>query len=66
MLMVYVNRKFKIPTLQNGKAYLTTHRACYVDDLEPRRSPVAIELKSVDGYEFCVSEETALTLSELR
>ncbi len=66
MLIVYVNRKFKIPSLQNGKAYLTTHRACYVDDLEPRRSPVAIELKSVDGYEFCVSEGIALALIEFR
>ncbi|KAF6234553.1 hypothetical protein HO173_007178 [Letharia columbiana] len=44
--------KYKIPGLQNGHAYLTTHRACYVDNLEPRKSSKAVELKSVDRYEF--------------
>ncbi|KAL9136625.1 MAG: hypothetical protein Q9175_002157, partial [Cornicularia normoerica] len=44
--------KYKIPSLQNGHAYLTTHRACYVDNLEPRKSSIAVELKSVDRYEF--------------
>ena len=63
--MVHANRKYKIPSLQNGKAYLTTHRACYVDDLEPRRNPTAIELKSVDGYDFYVRVWTALALSNV-
>lgn len=44
--------KYKIPGLQNGHAYLTTHRACYVDNTEPRKSSVAVELKNVDRYEF--------------
>ncbi|MCJ1429555.1 hypothetical protein MMC29_007470, partial [Sticta canariensis] len=44
--------KFKIPNLQNGHAYLTSHRICYVDNLEPRKSSIAIELKSIDKYEF--------------
>ena len=51
--MVY--SKYKVPNLQNGHAYLTTHRACYVDNEEPRKSSVAVELKSVDKYEFYVS-----------
>lgn len=53
-----LNRKYKIPGLQNGHAYLTTHRACYVDNLEPRKSSIAVELKNVDRYEFYVSTET--------
>ena len=54
---VRTSRKYKIPNLQNGHAYLTTHRACYVDKLEPRKSSIAIELKSVDKYEFYVRME---------
>ncbi|KAL9635264.1 MAG: hypothetical protein Q9164_003576 [Protoblastenia rupestris] len=44
--------KYKIPDLQNGHAYLTTHRVCYVDNAEPRQNSVAIELKNVERYEF--------------
>ncbi|MCJ1469404.1 hypothetical protein MMC07_008037 [Pseudocyphellaria aurata] len=44
--------KFKIPNLQNGHAYLTSHRICYVDNLEPRKSSRAIDLKSIEKYEF--------------
>ncbi|KAL8656837.1 MAG: hypothetical protein Q9226_002530 [Calogaya cf. arnoldii] len=44
--------KFKIPAFQNGHAYLTSHRACYVDNVEPRKSSVAINLKEVERYEF--------------
>jgi ESCRT-II complex subunit VPS36 len=47
-------RKYKIPQYQNGHAYLTTHRACYVDDEDPRRNAVAVDLKDVDGTEFYV------------
>ncbi|KAL9103162.1 MAG: hypothetical protein Q9163_001767 [Psora crenata] len=43
---------YKIPDLQNGHAYLTTHRFCYVDNSDPRKKSVAIELKSVERYEF--------------
>ena len=52
-----LSRKYKVPGLQDGHAYLTTHRACYVDNVEPRKNSVAVELKSVDRYEFYVSEE---------
>lgn len=44
--------KFKIPHYQNGYAYLTTHRVCYVDNDEPRRYSVAIDLKEIDRTEF--------------
>ncbi|CAL8580980.1 Vacuolar protein-sorting-associated protein 36 [Xanthoria parietina] len=44
--------KFKIPAFQNGHAYLTSHRACYVDNVEPRKSSVAINLKDVERFEF--------------
>ena len=40
--------------MQNGHAYLTSHRACYVDNVEPRKHSVAVELKSVEKYEFYV------------
>ena len=48
-------RKFKIPAFQNGHAYLTSHRACYVDNVEPRKSSVAINLKDVERFEFYVN-----------
>ena len=57
-LIKRLSRKYKIPGLQNGHAYLTTHRACYVDNLEPRKSSIAVELKSVDRYEFYVRDES--------
>ncbi|KAF2637501.1 Vps36-domain-containing protein [Massarina eburnea CBS 473.64] len=44
--------KFKIPQYQNGQAYLTSHRACYVDHSEPRRNSVAIHLKDVERHDF--------------
>lgn len=44
--------KFKIPQYQNGQAYLTSHRACYVDHSEPRKHSVAIFLKDVEKPEF--------------
>ena len=48
-------RKFKVPDYQNGYAYLTTHRACYVDNAEPRKYSVAVELSDVDRYDLYVS-----------
>lgn len=48
------NRKYKVPFMQDGHAYLTSHRVCYVDNAEPRRHSVAIELKSVEIFEFYV------------
>ncbi|KAF1813277.1 putative vacuolar protein sorting protein [Eremomyces bilateralis CBS 781.70] len=44
--------KYKIPEYQNGHAYLTSHRVCYVDNEEPRKNSVAVELKEVDRAEL--------------
>lgn len=44
--------KFKIPDHQSGQVYLTSHRICYVDNEDPRKHSVAIDLKDVDRYEF--------------
>ncbi|KAF2662360.1 Vps36-domain-containing protein [Lophiostoma macrostomum CBS 122681] len=46
--------KFKIAQYQNGQAYLTSHRVCYVDHDEPRKCSVAINLKHVERSEFYV------------
>lgn len=46
--------KYKIPEYQNGHAYLTSHRACYVDNEDPRTYAVAIDLKDVDKVEHYV------------
>lgn len=48
--------KYKIPQHQNGHAYLTSHRVCYVDNDDPRKHSVAIDLKDVDRYEFYVCD----------
>ncbi|KAF2725914.1 Vps36-domain-containing protein [Polychaeton citri CBS 116435] len=44
--------KEKIPNYQNGHAYLTSHRVCYVDNNEPRKYSVAVDLKEIDRPEF--------------
>ncbi|KAH8690883.1 putative vacuolar protein sorting protein [Talaromyces proteolyticus] len=44
--------KFKIPSYQNGHAYLTSHRICYVATDEPRKYSVSVELKDVDRAEY--------------
>ncbi|KAL9604708.1 MAG: hypothetical protein Q9179_001775 [Wetmoreana sp. 5 TL-2023] len=44
--------KFKIPAFQNGHAYLTSHRACYVDNAEPRKNSIAVDLKAVERYDL--------------
>jgi len=44
--------KFKIANYQNGHAYLTSHRVCYVDNNEPRKYSVAVDLKEIDRTEF--------------
>jgi ESCRT-II complex subunit VPS36 len=43
--------KCKIPNYQNGQAYLTSHRVCYVDNEEPRKYSVAVDLKQIDRTE---------------
>ena len=47
-------RKYKIPDHQNGQVYLTSHRICYVDNKEPRKNSIAIDLKDVDKTDFYV------------
>ncbi|KAF2152087.1 putative vacuolar protein sorting protein [Myriangium duriaei CBS 260.36] len=42
----------KIEGHQNGHAYLTSHRICYVDNDEPRQRSVAIDLKAVDYPDY--------------
>ena len=44
--------KYKIASCQKGHAYLTSHRACYVDDEDPRANSLAVDLKDVDRHEF--------------
>ncbi|EED18293.1 vacuolar protein sorting protein (Vps36), putative [Talaromyces stipitatus ATCC 10500] len=44
--------KYKIPNYQNGHAYLTSHRICYVATENPRQHSVAIDLKDVDRAEY--------------
>ena len=47
--------RYKIEAHQNGHAYLTSHRICYVDNAEPRQYSVAIDLRDVERPEFYVS-----------
>lgn len=47
-------RKYKIPNYQNGHAYLTSHRVCYISADEPRKYSVAIDLKEIDRAEYQV------------
>lgn len=54
--------KAKLADYQNGQAYLTTHRACYVDNDKPRERAVAIHLRDVERHEIYVS----LLLQELQ
>ncbi|EAW13382.1 ESCRT-II subunit protein VPS36 [Aspergillus clavatus NRRL 1] len=44
--------KYKIPNYQNGHAYLTSHRVCYVAVDEPRKYSVALDLKEIDRAEY--------------
>ncbi|PVI06268.1 Vps36-domain-containing protein [Periconia macrospinosa] len=44
--------KLKLPEYQNGQAYLTSHRVCYVDQKEPRQKNLAINLRDVERHEF--------------
>ncbi|KAL9105856.1 MAG: hypothetical protein Q9227_009019 [Pyrenula ochraceoflavens] len=46
--------KFKIPQYQDGHAYLTSQRICYIDDHEPRSHCVAIDLEDVEHFDIQV------------
>ncbi|KAL5335146.1 EAP30/Vps36 family-domain-containing protein [Aspergillus crustosus] len=43
--------KYKVANYQNGHAYLTSHRVCYVAVDEPRKYSVGIDLKDIDRAE---------------
>lgn len=44
--------KFKLQDYQDGHAYLTTHRICYIGNDDARAHALAIELKDVDRTDF--------------
>ncbi|KAL4937648.1 hypothetical protein BDV06DRAFT_69762 [Aspergillus oleicola] len=44
--------KYKVANYQNGHAYLTSHRVCYVAVDEPRKYSVGIDLKEIDRAEY--------------
>lgn len=44
-------RKYKVQNYQNGHAYLTSHRVCYVAAEDSRKYSVAIDLKEIDRVE---------------
>ncbi|KAI9652212.1 MAG: hypothetical protein M1831_007121 [Alyxoria varia] len=44
--------KSKLADYQNGHAYLTSHRACYVDHEQPRNRSVAVNLKDFERCEL--------------
>ncbi|KAJ5108888.1 hypothetical protein N7456_005563 [Penicillium angulare] len=44
--------KYKIPDYQDGHAYLTSHRVCYISAGDPRKHSVAIDLKEIDRAEY--------------
>lgn len=50
-----ISRKYKIPDYQDGHAYLTSHRICYVAADNPRKCSVGIDLKEIDRVEYQVS-----------
>lgn len=56
--------KFKLAEYQNGQAYLTSHRACYIDNEDPRKKAVAVYLKDVDRCELYVWREAQDQITE--
>lgn len=49
-----ISRKYKIPDYQDGHAYLTSHRICYIAVGNPRKRSVGIDLKEIDRVEYQV------------
>ncbi|KAJ5935583.1 hypothetical protein N7466_005130 [Penicillium verhagenii] len=47
--------KYKIPDYQDGHAYLTSHRVCYIATNDPRKYSAAIDLKEIDRAEYQAS-----------
>lgn len=58
-------RKYKIQNYQNGHAYLTSHRVCYVAAEDPRKYSVAIDLKEIDRVESQVRHAYVFLLNLL-
>lgn len=54
LIDICASSKYKIPHYQDGHAYLTSHRVCYVAVEEPRKHSVAIDLKDIDRAEYQV------------
>lgn len=50
------NSKYKVSNYQNGHAYLTSHRICYVAADEPRKYSVGIDLKDIDRADYQVRD----------
>lgn len=50
----------KVPSYQNGQIYLTSHRACYIDNDQPRSKAVAILLKDVERCDLYVCRCTKI------
>ncbi|EWC44133.1 hypothetical protein DRE_07190 [Drechslerella stenobrocha 248] len=44
--------RYKVPNHQNGSAYLTTHRICFVNNDESRKYSAALDLKDVERYDL--------------
>jgi ESCRT-II complex subunit VPS36 len=47
-------RKYKIPNYQQGYAYLTSLRICYVDERHPRERSIAFDLRDIERIEYQV------------
>lgn len=58
--------KYKIPEHQNGHAYLTSHRICYVDNAEPRKNSVGVDLKDVERFEYYVCSSSYHKVLQLK
>jgi Vacuolar protein sorting protein 36 Vps36 len=56
-------RKYKIPNYQQGYAYLTSFRVCYVDEKDPRKNSVAFDLREIAKVEYQVCGDPCLEVS---
>jgi Vacuolar protein sorting protein 36 Vps36 len=56
-------RKYKIPHCQQGYAYLTSLRVCYVDEKDPRKHSAAFDLREIERVEYQVCADPYLAFS---
>lgn len=61
-ILIRTGRKYKIPNHQNGHAYLTSHRVCYIAAEEPRKYAVGIDLREVDRAEYQVGARDSYSI----